>query len=264
MPDKEKENQKSASAAQKASTGSAAPALAIKESPALVRKGGPAAAGTKENPILAMFSEKKSDQRMGESDKSGKTDKSDKAELEEIRFGEKNPTEGEMLVWLDTYDDIFSDFDPRSFAQRELSDDFLKELGRRYMENTKGGIEVHFQIPAQAREPRLEATIKKRLRDHFAHELHDVKEQIRERKRLAVNYIAIGFGLLLADVLLNWWDPIGIGVKVASILITPAGWFAAWAGLEKMVDVPYKLEHLRSFYEKFSRCNYSFITYDRE
>src|SRR5690349_704077 len=33
----------------------------------------------------------------------------------------------ELSIWLDTYDDIFSDFDPRPLNERALSDDFLSE-----------------------------------------------------------------------------------------------------------------------------------------
>lgn len=235
-----------------------------KESPALMRKGGPATAGTKENPILAGRAEKKSEQMMGDADKSARTERADKLELEEIRFGEKNPTEGEMLVWLDTYDDIFSDFDPRPFSRRELSDDFLKELGRRYMENTKGGIEVHFQIPAAAREPRLEAMIRKRLREHFWQERQNVRTQIRQHQNKGLIYAGAGFGLLLVDLGITLWQPEAVWAKVAGILLMPAGWFSLWSGMEKLAEVPYKLEHLRSFYDKFAKCNYTFVTHDLE
>ena len=33
----------------------------------------------------------------------------------------------QISLWLDDYADIFSDFDPRPFSQRALSDDFLNE-----------------------------------------------------------------------------------------------------------------------------------------
>ena len=33
-----------------------------------------------------------------------------------------------IFLWLDDFDDIFSDFDPRPYSARELSDDFLDEV----------------------------------------------------------------------------------------------------------------------------------------
>ena len=41
--------------------------------------------------------------------------------------GGKQPHKIVVSLWLDNYDNIFSDFDPRSYAHRELSDDFLIE-----------------------------------------------------------------------------------------------------------------------------------------
>ena len=42
---------------------------------------------------------------------------------------EKNTAlkEGNISLILDSYDDIFSDFDQRDFSERSLSDDFLIE-----------------------------------------------------------------------------------------------------------------------------------------
>ena len=75
---------------------------------------------------------------------------------EPIKSGiDEGLTMGERVVRLDTYDDIFSDFDPRPHARRELSEDLIKELSRRYRENPKGDLELRFYIPAHAREPRF-------------------------------------------------------------------------------------------------------------
>jgi hypothetical protein len=34
----------------------------------------------------------------------------------------------EISLWLDNYDDIYSDFDSRHFLKRRISEDFLHEL----------------------------------------------------------------------------------------------------------------------------------------
>ncbi|PIU76093.1 hypothetical protein COS75_00785, partial [Candidatus Pacearchaeota archaeon CG06_land_8_20_14_3_00_35_12] len=73
----------------------------------------------------------------------------------------------EISLWLDHYDDIFSDFDPRPFSQRALSDDFLLEAKRASKEKISGAIEMQFLIPHDKRNKELENTIKKRLHDHF-------------------------------------------------------------------------------------------------
>jgi hypothetical protein len=73
----------------------------------------------------------------------------------------------EITIQLDVYDDIFSDFDPRPYQERELSEDFLKEIQRRYLEDNRGRFEIHFTIPSSERDTKEEALIKKRLREHF-------------------------------------------------------------------------------------------------
>ena len=171
---------------------------------------------------------------------------------------------GELVVRLDTYDDIFSDFDPRPHARRELSDDLLKELGRRYRENPKGGPEVRFYIPAYAREPKLEGVIRKRLKEHFGQERQKVKAQIKAHRHKGMRYMGIGFALLLAQLLITLWKPGELWSEMVGLILTPAGWFSLWTGMEKTVEVPYALEQQRAFLDKFAKCNYIFMTEDRE
>ncbi len=171
---------------------------------------------------------------------------------------------GELVVALDTYDDIFSDFDPRPHARRELSDDLLKELGRRYRENPKGELEVRFYIPAYEREPKLEGVIRKRLKEHFNLERQKTRGQIKAYRQKGMTYMGIGFALLLIDLFIALWEPGAIWSKVMGLILTPAGWFALWTGMEKTLEVPYNLEQQNAFFEKFSKCNYFFVTEDKE
>lgn len=53
-------------------------------------------------------------------------EKKDEAQ-QKIEETEKILEMSEISIWLDNYDDIFSDFDPRPYSQRSLSDDFLAE-----------------------------------------------------------------------------------------------------------------------------------------
>ena len=157
-----------------------------------------------------------------------------------------------------------SDFDPRPHARRELSDDLLKELGRRYRENPKGDFEVRFYIPASVREPRLEGVIRKRLKEHFGQERQKARAQVRSHRQKGMTYAAVGFALLVGDLLLTLWQPDMLWVKVAALVLTPAGWFSLWTGLEKMVEVPYALAQQHDFYDRFAKCNYIFMTEELE
>src|SRR3989338_1417499 len=74
----------------------------------------------------------------------------------------------EISLWLDNYDDIFSDFDPRPYSLRSLSDDFLFEAKKASRDKDANRLELRFLISQEHRDSKVEATVKKRLRDHFS------------------------------------------------------------------------------------------------
>ena len=89
----------------------------------------------------------------------------------------------EVSIILDTYEDIFSDFDPRPFSQRALSDDFLLEAKKASRERNSGEIEIKFLIPEQKRNIREESLIKKRLHEYFKKHLIQIKDEINSIKK---------------------------------------------------------------------------------
>lgn len=79
----------------------------------------------------------------------GKENNSQTAGLEEEK--EKLLKLSEICLILDTYDDIFSDFDPRPYDERGLSDDFLSEARKAVKKKPSETIELKFLIPANKR-----------------------------------------------------------------------------------------------------------------
>ena len=57
----------------------------------------------------------------------------------------------EISLNLDSYDDIFSDFDPRPYSERAMSQDFLAEAHRASIDKGFGQIELNFLIPKNKR-----------------------------------------------------------------------------------------------------------------
>ncbi|VVB58697.1 Uncharacterised protein [Candidatus Anstonella stagnisolia] len=170
----------------------------------------------------------------------------------------------DISISLDFYDDIFSDFDPRPFSDRELSKDFLAELATRHMETRKGQIEVRFFIPALERDGKIEATIKKRLREHFESELKIFSEEVQRGQRRGTLYVGIGFVLLFAEILLGMYVPDLFLQKAFGILLVPAGWYGMFTGIEKLIETEDRLRPKREMAKKFTKCNYIFISGDRE
>lgn len=171
----------------------------------------------------------------------------------------------EIAIALDSYDDIFSDFDPRPYSQRELSEDFLKEIQRRYMEDKKGRFEVRFTVPLSVRDPKEEVLIKKRLREHFAMMAKQEEEAIKNTRSKGYIYMLSGSLILLSEVfMLFFLSESDFFFRILSILLVPAGWYGMWNGLEKIIDAPSALLERKALYEKFEKANYLFISDEKE
>jgi hypothetical protein len=164
-----------------------------------------------------------------------------------------------LHIALDTYDDIFSDFDPSGYEHRILSDDFIKEMQKRYVETRKGDFEIHFSIPAIMRSQRIEALVKKRLKDYFQDQIRILDVEVEKRRNGGIVYFVLGFVLLLAIFYGESMYPTSNSAKVLATLITPLGWFGMWEGLDMYVRAPSKHEETIRFYSKFSKANYVFI-----
>jgi len=178
---------------------------------------------------------------------------------------EEPPLMREITITLDTYDDIFSDFDPRPYSQRELSEDFIKEIQRRYMEDKRGRFEVHFTIPFSERDAKEEALIKKRLREHFAIQMSRENEAIKSTKSRGYIYMLVGAFVLLSDAFaLVVMNESSVFYRVLSVLIVPAGWYGMWTGMGKVIDDPFISIEKKALYEKFEKANYIFLSDELE
>jgi len=68
-------------------------------------------------------------------------------------------------IWLDDYKDIFSDFDPRPYAERALSDDFISEL-KKVCDESEFKVKIlNLLMPEKIMERKTEEIIS-RLKEH--------------------------------------------------------------------------------------------------
>lgn len=173
----------------------------------------------------------------------------------------------EISLILDTYDDLFSDFDPRPLEHRSISDDFLMEIKRATKENFEGIIEINFLIPLEQRKNEKEARIRKRLHDHFRKHYEAIEKDIHGvRKTGAVmTVVGLALGVLGAIFLVPNEFSVNTGIelmqKVLLILIEPASWFTIWTGFDKMFATWKIMVPDRDFYKKMSKAEINFTGY---
>ncbi len=162
-----------------------------------------------------------------------------------------------IQVALDNYQDIFSDFDTGPYSHRTLSNDFVNEVERRYVETKPGEFEVRLTLPARERDQKVEMVIKKRLKDYFTGRLKEKDDEISKKRNVGIIRIVAGVLIIIAVFEL----PIPYTTAMSNILSVP-GWFFIWSGFENIMDIPGKLAEERQFLGRFSKAKYHFYSED--
>lgn len=157
-------------------------------------------------------------------------------------------------IALDSYDDIFSDFDPSPYEKRLLSDDFLNELRRRHAEKRKGEFVVNFTLPRSLRSEKTEALVRKRIKDYFKSRLREVAKDRKDKLREGLLRLFVGLIFSLMLVVFPQLDVVPL-LTILSVLI----WYVLWSGFEELFDVSRRLKRKEAFYEKFLRAEYNFM-----
>ena len=170
----------------------------------------------------------------------------------------------EVSLILDTYDDIFSDFDPRPFNERALSEDFLTEA-KRATRDKGNGFELRFMIPRNVRNKAQEDLIRQRLKDHFRKHYKMIKKALAKYRRQALLLIIIGVIIGLVDAL-TLSTPTSFDLSVLltdtlGIVLTPASWFSIWTGIEHLVYRPKEEAEDEMFYKKMQDVRIDFSEY---
>lgn len=164
-----------------------------------------------------------------------------------------------ISIAIDTYDDIFSDFDPRDILERDLSEDFINELARRHRQGTKGKFDVVLVAPKAIEDQAIEKKITARLNRYFHQKYLRYKKSIDELRKRGAIYIAFGMLLLAALTLLAYFGKMDrLRLELVGIIFMPLGWFGIWEGFSKIVDIPFRLGSDALVYKGLSKAAYKF------
>jgi len=173
----------------------------------------------------------------------------------------------EIAIAIDTWDDVFSDFDPRPLSERALSEDFIIELKQRYRETSRGDFVVTICAPQSLDDKKSERIVAKRLKRHFMHRvLLRKKENIRIRIRGFI-FVLCGICFLTFLTLAAYFKIFSdLALNIISIVVMPLGWFGIWEGFSKIVDTRSPFLSEEAFYEKLAKAQYRFqyVSHDKE
>lgn len=167
----------------------------------------------------------------------------------------------EVGIWLDSYDEIFSDFDPRPYSKRTISDDFILQIRKVTKDLVQKKIILKLLLLDSIRDKQIEDVIAKCLHVYF--ELN--KEQFLKEKRKTIRkglmLTAIGFILMVIASYISLLKSGLFYLHLLFILFEPAGWFILWMGLDHLVHYLGKTKKDLIFYLHMATAKIEFSTY---
>jgi hypothetical protein len=159
---------------------------------------------------------------------------------------------------LDSYNDLFSNFDPRPYSQRALSKDFLLECQKASIDKTRE-IELKFLINKKERNFKEEELITKRIKEHFNKHFLEKKKELFRMRLIGFIWFLLGCFLIVLTTFLDLQNQ-SFTIKILVAIAHPGGWFFLWEGLGKIIihSKEKKEEHL--FNKKMNKIKISFFS----
>lgn len=164
----------------------------------------------------------------------------------------------EIRIWLDEYNDIFSDFDPRGYEARNISDDFLREVRKLAGENEEKVKTVRLLVDQKLRNEKTEAIITRRLHHYFIENFHRLLKKQKANRYRSVLFLTIGMTMMLGAGYFSYYKAHNPIMLVPLAVLEPAGWFLTWTALDLIFNSAKKAMPELEFYEKFSKTRIAF------
>ena len=166
-----------------------------------------------------------------------------------------------VSLWLDDYENIFSDFDPRPFSQRALSDDFLIEAKKVAHEYKTGEFDITLLVPAGKRDIPMEKIIRGRLHSYFKKKEHQISEECKETTRKGIVFTIIGIICMITATFFLYLGSANFFMSLIIVILEPAGWFLAWNGMDHILFTSNANRSERDFAKKMSHAETVFDSY---
>ncbi len=167
----------------------------------------------------------------------------------------------EVSIWLDGYDDVFSDFDPRPYAQRAISDDFIATVRKVIQVKKSGGLELTLLMPKSFRDEKTETLIRKRIQGFFQGQLTHLQRDIRRMRREGLVLSVASVVVLFTAASLPQMGLDEYLKNLLQVILTPGGWFMIFTGLENIFNKPRQKKGEADYCRKLSRCRITFLEY---
>lgn len=162
----------------------------------------------------------------------------------------------EIILQLDHYDDVFSDFDPRPLSKRALSTDFLEEIKRAIYDREDNGVDLALLIPSNLRNEENESVIIERLSAHFKRHFDIEKKEKQKVLKRGISMVVAGIiFMLIASFLVFEGSEKTLLTSFLVVFLEPAAWFLLWEGMDQIIFNSKDIDPRLEFYRKMSNEN---------
>ncbi len=167
----------------------------------------------------------------------------------------------EISILLDSYDSIFSDFDPSPYSDRTLSDDFIIQSKKISRNKSGKKIALNLLLPKNKRNDEDEKIIIKSLHSYFKSVHQELTFEVRKINKRGFYLTVTGIILMMAASYISYLNTQKFHIHLLLVLFEPAGWFLLWAGLDHLVYSSKETKKDLSFYSKMTKSEIKFLTY---
>lgn len=164
----------------------------------------------------------------------------------------------ELSLWLDSYDDIYSDFDSRNYLRRRISEDFLFELRKELKYKGDHAKDMLLLLPQDRRDASAENIIADSLQDFFKQQFHLYQEKCRNKVNQGLLLMVGGITVMVVNAWINFQSRHSFPLTALRILLEPAGWFLMWAALDFLFYNYSLLKREREFYRELQEIHIHF------
>lgn len=164
----------------------------------------------------------------------------------------------EISLWLDSYDDIYSDFDSRNYLKRRVSEDFIDELKAALEFKTEHTEGIALLLPADKRIKEIEEAIALNVKEQFQNRYEFLNQNAQETYRKGIMMILSGVLIMAIDSFITFKSYHSFLITILRIIMEPAGWFLIWNGLDFVTYDYRKTKKLVVFFNILSQLKIHF------